>query len=143
MLALPSYSPSSARSSSGLTSLKFLSFLLSAFFLPNTSLPHQSHFVSPSIGSFSRRQPLSTHLADQCPVTDSRPIRYGSLADIWYLCNLVESGEPASRSRSTLASELSSAEVTPNCSPAACRGSTRTLIADTIELFAEKFPPSD
>jgi hypothetical protein len=43
--------PLSARTSSGPTSLKFLSFLCRHFPFPNTSLPHQSYFVSPSIGS--------------------------------------------------------------------------------------------
>lgn len=71
---------------------------------------------------FSRRPPLSTLLADQCPVIGSIPPRYGSAADIWYLCGnlrVAESGERSSRPRCTLASELSSPEVAPSCSPAA------------------------
>lgn len=144
MLALPSYTPSYLQPAAvqALPHLKSYPSDVGIF-------PSQHIFTPPILFClahyrlFSRRQPLSTHLADQCPVTDSTPIRYGSLADIWYLCHLVESGEPASRPRSTFASELSSPEVAPDSSPAACRGSTRTLIRDTTEFSKENIPSSD
>ena len=94
MLALPVSPlplPTSARTTSGPHSLIFLpipgpiSALVVGIFLS------QHIFTAPILSSlaphrlFTRRQPLSTHLADQCPVTDPTPTRYGSAADIWYL----------------------------------------------------------
>jgi hypothetical protein len=131
---LPSPLPTSARPRSGPPSLKFLP--ISALIVVGI-FPSQHIFTAPiqlclaRYRLFSRPLPLSTHLADQCPITESTPTRYGSAADIWYLCGhlgVVESGELASRPRSTLASELSSPEVAPNCSSAARRGSTRSEI---------------
>jgi hypothetical protein len=122
LLLLPLHT--SARTRSGLPSLKFLP--IAALIV---GILHSQHIFTAPITLclavyrlFSQRPPLSTLLADQCPVTGSTLLRYGSAADIWYLCGhlrVTESGEPASRPRSTLASELSSPGVAPSCSLAA------------------------